>query len=134
MEQSSWERLSFVLAAVAVTAELAAVVAMAAAVVPAVVTAVVVTAVVVTAVVTMGQHPKLLSYTSSVIIALCLMSLYLTLPAALNPPQTIQVVCQVTQTGSPIIIIQNSTTITSIHTATTNTTLTEILSRSYTCP
>jgi hypothetical protein len=78
--------------------------------------------------------PKLSCCISSIIIAVCLTTLVFTLPTALNPPQTIQVVCQITQTGSPIIIIHNSTTITAIHTLTTNTTLTETLSRSYTCP
>ena len=140
MKESQWENLTPILAvvvvaaAVAVAAVAAVAVSLAAfAVSFAVVAAFAVSFAAVAAVAVLVDNPKTACVIFSCVIAVCLLTLPFTLPTALNPPQTIQVICQVTQTASPIIIIQNATTITVTHTSITNQTMTEIVSRSYTC-
>ena len=130
MKDSSWEKLSFALLIVAVVV----VVAVAVVVVVAVAVAVVAAVAAVVAVAVTMENPKTACGILSIIIVVCIGTLFFALPIALNPPQTIEVICQVTQTSSPIIIIHNSTTITVTNSSTVNQTMTEILSRSYTCP
>ena len=107
MKQSTWELLALVLAVVVVAAVVVAVAAAVAAV-AAVAAAVAAVAAVVAA--ALDYNPKLSCCISITIIAICIVTLTQTLPIALNPPQTIEVICQVTQTFSPTIIIHNSMT------------------------
>ena len=128
MKESQWENLTPILAVVVVAATLAVVAGSLAAFAVSLAAFAAVAAVAV-----LVDNPKTTCVIFSCVIAVCLLTLPFTLPTALNPPQTIQVICQVTQTASPIIIIQNATTITVTHTSITNQTMTEIVSRSYTC-
>jgi len=80
------------------------------------------------------ENPKLACGALSCIIAILIATLYFTVPIALNPPATIEVLCQITQTASPTIIIHNSTTQTiSQATQIINSTTTEIASKVH-CP
>jgi hypothetical protein len=131
LKKSTWENLAFVLAMVAAAVAAAAVAAVA---VAAVAVAAVAAAVGVVAVVAaVWENPKLSCVISSVVICLCAVSFFFTLPTALNPPQTIEVICQVTTTQSPVILIHNSTTVTITGQSIVNQTMTEIASK-VSCP
>ena len=109
MKASSWDSLAFILAlAVAVVVAVAAMV--------------------------VEGEPKLSCCISICVIAVCIATLTQTLPIALHPLAMVTVICQVTHTASPTIIIHNSITQTIQGGATiVNSTTTEIASK-VSCP
>lgn len=128
MKESTWESLTVFLLVVAAVVAVAMVVvaAMAMVAVAVVVVAPVVAPVVVVAAAV--KNPRLSCAISTVVIAVCLISLFFTLPVALNPPQTVQVVCQQVS-ATTFIFIHSSATQTIVSTGYYNQTITQIATK-----
>lgn len=128
MKESTWESLAAILLVAVAVAVAAEVVAVAAVAVVALVAAVAAEVVALVAVVAAVENPRRSCAISTVVIAVCLISLFFTLPVALNPPQTVQVVCQQVS-ATTFIFIHSSATQTIVSTGYYNQTLTQIATK-----